>query len=395
MKRIYAFIPAVVLSLALVACSGNMNDADSNSESTSSVNSESQDVNEVISEDIDQEEINKEYIAPEESTDEDASMSPIEEDTSEVNRDIPILTIGETVSVDEKCEFYLDYVNITDDVMPPKPGSWYSHYEADDGKVYVDVCVAYKNLATRNIDADEVMTGKLIYSGKYEYKGFSMIERDSRSDFTYSNITSIAPLSTEYVHYLFSVPEEVQTSENAVDVILAIADGEYKILVKEGAIGTPASSDSDSVVQKTGGEIALDEIISTNNSEFFVDYANITSDVMPPKPGSWYSHYEADDGKVYVDFCVGYKNTSGKSVRADDVISANLIYADKYEYTGFSMIEQNSRSDFTYSNITSISPLNTEYVHYLFSVPEEVESSSDTVVISFKIDGNNYTYIVR
>ncbi|MDE6675221.1 MAG: hypothetical protein K2K19_10500, partial [Acetatifactor sp.] len=171
MKRIYAFIPAVVLSLALVACSGNMNDADSNSESAPSVNSEPQDANDVISEDINQEELSQEDITLEESTDEDASTSPIEEDTPEVNSALPILTIGETVSVDEKCEFYLDYVNITDDVMPPKPGSWYSHYEADDGKVYVDVCVAYKNLATRNIDADEVMTGKLIYSGKYEYKG--------------------------------------------------------------------------------------------------------------------------------------------------------------------------------------------------------------------------------
>ncbi len=59
------------------------------------------------------------------------------------------------------------------------------------------------------------------------------------------------------------------------------------------------------------------------------------------------------------------------------------------------MIEKDSRGDFTYSNITSISPLNTEYVHYLFSVPEEVESSSDTVVIIFRIDGNDYTYTVR
>lgn len=279
--------------------------------------------------------------------------------------------------------------------MPPQPGNWYSHYEADDGKVYVDVCVAYKNLATRNIDADEIMTGSLIYSGQYEYSGFSMIEEDSRSDFTYSNITSIAPLSTEYVHYLFSVPEEVQTSENAVDVIIEIADGEYRVVVKEGNTGTIASNGADSTTQKTGGKVILGETMSTKNSEFFIDYVNITSDVMPPHPGNWYSHYEADEGNVYVDFCVGYKNMSGKSVGADDVMSAKLKYADKYDYTGFSMIEEDSRSNFTYSNITNISPLSTEYVHYLFSVPEEVENSSDTIVISFRIDGNDYTYTIR
>ncbi len=59
------------------------------------------------------------------------------------------------------------------------------------------------------------------------------------------------------------------------------------------------------------------------------------------------------------------------------------------------MIEEDRRSDFTYSNITSISPLCTEYVHYLFEVPEEVETSTDPVEISFTVDGNTYTYKVR
>lgn len=380
MKKLLALIFAVALALSLVACGGDSTNG-TPSESITPVANESQNTS----------------VTPEESDDKDTSTSSPtpESSTPEVTKDVPVLSVGETISVDDKCEFYLDYVNITNDVMPPQPGNWYSHYEADDGKVYVDVCVAYKNLATRNIDADEVMTGTLIYSGQYEYSGFSMIEEDSRSDFTYSNITSIAPLSTEYIHYLFSVPEEVQTSEKAVDVIVVIAGEEYKVVVKEGATGGLTSSGTDSTTQKAGGEVALGTTISTKNSEFFVDYANITSDVMPPHPGSWYSHYEADDGKVYVDFCVGYKNTSSKSVGADDVISAKLKYADKYEYTGFSMIEEDSRSDFTYSNITNISPLNTEYVHYLFSVPEEVESSSDAIVISFRIDGNDYTYSVR
>ena len=383
MKKHLALILAAALTLSLVACGNNGTSEipSDNSEGVTPAISESQSTGDV---------------APEESDDTDTPTAPApESETPTVEKDIPVLPVGETISIDDKCEFYLDYVNITSDVMPPQPGSWYSHYEADDGKVYVDVCVAYKNLATRDIEADEVMTGTLIYSGQYEFSGFSMIEEDSRSDFTYSNITSIAPLSTEYVHYLFSVPEEVQTAENAVGVILAIAGEEYKVIVKEGAVGTVTQNGTGGTTQETSGEIALGETISTKNSEFFVDYANITSDVMPPQPGNWYSHYEADDGKVYVDFCIGYKNTSSKSVGADDVISAKLKYAGKYDYTGFSMIEEDNRGDFTYSNITNISPLSTEYVHYLFSVPEEVESSSDAIVISFRIDGNDYTYSVR
>ena len=51
--------------------------------------------------------------------------------------------------------------------------------------------------------------------------------------------------------------------------------------------------------------------------------------------------------------------------------SCTLLFASKYRYTGFSVIEEDNREDFTYSNITSISPLTTEYLHYLFEIPDE------------------------
>lgn len=304
----------------------------------------------------------------------------------------PVINIGEQYETD-RCEFSVDYIHITEDVIPPQADSWYSHYEADTGKVYVDLCIAYKNLNTSDVGADEVISGKLIYSGKYEYKGFSMIEEDNRSDFTYSNITNISPLSTEYVHYLFEVPEEVSTSGAEIVLKMNIGGTEYKIIVREG----DGSADQNTSVKpgKTSGEVSLKEVVVTKNCEFYVDYSDITNDVVPLQADSWYSHYEADSGKVYVDICFAYKNTTGKNVGADDVISAKLKYAGKYEYKGFSMIEEDSRSDFTYSNITNISPLSTEYVHYLFEVPEEVQSSSKAVVITFTVDGNTYTFQVK
>lgn len=304
----------------------------------------------------------------------------------------PVASIGELITTD-KCEFSIDYINITNDVMPPAPGNWYSHYEADDGKVYVDFCVAYKNMASGNIEADETVSGKLTYADKYEFTGFSMIEEDSRSDFTYSSITSIAPLTTEYVHYLFEVPEEVANSNLSIVLKMNIGGIDYKVIVRDN--GGESTEDAAPQTGKTSGEVEVGEIVVTKNAEFNIDYSNITNDVMPPHPGNWYSHYEADDGKVYVDICFAYKNTSGKSIGADDAISAKLKYADKYDYSGFSMIEEDSRGDFTYSSITSISPLTTEYIHYLFEVPEEVQTSSESIIITFSISGNTYTYAVR
>ena len=300
------------------------------------------------------------------------------------------------MQISDKCEFCVDYSEITDDVMPLSPANFYSHYEADAGKVYVNICIAYKNTDTRNIDADDTVSATMIYDGKYEYTGFSMIEEDNRSDFTYSNITSIAPLSTEYVHYLFSVPEEVETSGKSIEIELTIDGKDYTYVVVDGE-GAEASSEAEpeAAVSKTSGEVALKETVTTKKCEFCIDYSDITADVIPPAPDGAYSHYPADDGQLYVDICFAYKNLSDKAVGADDVISAKLTYDGKYEYTGSSMIEEDSRGDFTYSNITNIVPLSTEYVHYLFEVPEEVGNSDKSVVVNFTIDGNSYSYAVR
>jgi hypothetical protein len=114
--------------------------------------------------------------------------------------DVPFIKVGETVSIANSCDFKVDYTNIADKILPPSPGSWYSYYTAENGKTYVDVCVSYKNLDTRDIMADEAMSAILLFASKYKYSGFSIIEEDNRKDFTYSNITSISPLTKEYLH---------------------------------------------------------------------------------------------------------------------------------------------------------------------------------------------------
>ncbi|MBO5778458.1 MAG: hypothetical protein J6R82_02705 [Clostridia bacterium] len=135
--------------------------------------------------------------------------------------------------------------------------------------------------------------------------------------------------------------------------------------------------------------------ITTDRCEFALDFVNIEQKIVPPAPDDFYSYYEADHGKVYVDFCFAYKNTHTADVDADEIVDAKLIYDDKYEYTGFSIVEEDNRSDFTYANITSIAPLCTEYIHYLFEVPEEVKNGTQSIEITFTIHETTYTYTVR
>lgn len=368
MKKLIALLLAAVLCLSLAACgNGEGNENTDNSTDNS------------------QEQATGTEKASEESKQPTQATEAPQVDTT------PVISTDDRISTDT-CEFSIDFINITNDVLPPSPSSWYSHYEADNGKVYVDFCVAYKNMTSRDIGADETVSGTLIYADKYEYRGFSIIEEEDRSNFTYSNITSIAPLTTEYVHYLFEVPEEVETSGLSIVLKMRIGGADYKVIVREG---DGISDENAAPTGKTSGAVVVGEVVITKNAEFCIDYSDITNDVVPLHPGSWYSHYEADDGKVYVDVCFAYKNTSGKSVGADDVISAKLKYADKYEYSGFSIIEEDNRGNFTYSNISSIAPLCTEYIHFLFVVPEEIQNSSERIVITFSVSGNTYTYTVR
>lgn len=245
MKKTIALLLAVILCLSLAACGGNKTEAEDNQ---------------------------IQVQQPEES-----KLTENTEKEEATVDNTPVIAVGDS-AVTDKCEFTVDYVNISEDVVPPQPGEWYSHYEADAGKVYVDFCVAYKNTDTSNVSADETVSGKLIYGGKYEYTGFSMIEENNRSDFTYSNITSIVPLSTEYVHYLFAVPEEVETAGAEITLKMSIGGEEYKIVVREGDGKTENTTQQEG---KTSGEVALGEVIVTKNAEFNIDYSDITNDVVP------------------------------------------------------------------------------------------------------------------
>lgn len=304
------------------------------------------------------------------------------------------LAMNERITQEDKFEFFVEYVSIVNKVIPPHPGSYHSYYEAEDGKVFVDVCLSYKNLSTQEVVAGDVLSGTLIYADKYQYRGFSIIEEDNRSDFTYSNITNIPPLTTDYLHYLFEVPEEIQLGEGSLTSLININNKSYKISIRDGKTGQVSKLNANAII-KSSGVVKKGEIITIpDKSEFFIDYSDITNKVTPLFPSDYHSYYEAEEGKIYVDFCIGYKNWEPKGVEAGSVISAKLIYNGKYEYTGFSMIEEDNRSDFTYSNITEVSPLTTEYIHYLFEVPAEV-GDGGTVLIEFKIAGNEYSYSVK
>ena len=325
---------------------------------------------------------------------EEARKAEAEAQRSEAGKNAKPLSAGKTVST-ENYELTLESVNITGDVIPPKPAGFYQHYQADQGKKYADICFAFKNLAASAVGADEILNGELLYCGQYKYRGMSIIEEDNRGSFGYANITSIDPLATEYLHYLFEIPDSAAESEGSLAATIFVNESAYAVSVREGNPSYKEQPDSTAVLKDSGSIEAGAVIAIPNVCEFVVESANITDDVMPPKPADFYNHYEAADGKTYVDLCVAYKNWKDSDVGADDVISGKLFYAEKYEYIGDVTIEEKSRGSFGYANITSIAPLMTEYLHLLFEVPDEVAGSNEPLSVSLTVNGKDYSYKMR
>ncbi len=175
-----------------------------------------------------------------------------------------VITVGENVTIDDVCKFTFDYIDITDNVAPPKnPDD--SYYEAEDGKVYLDFCIAYNNMSSGSVDSDDVMSGKLIYDDKYEYNGFPIAEAENREYLT--SYESISPLTTEYVHYLFMIPEEIENSDAPIELRMQIGGENYKVMARDElaakeSAGNPNDASGSGIPLEQQNELTPEELDS-------------------------------------------------------------------------------------------------------------------------------------
>lgn len=143
------------------------------------------------------------------------------------------VVIGSTYVIPDLCEFAVSYAELKKEVRPPNPSSFHTYYPEKDGMTYLDVAVRVKNLRTTARHADEFGSATAIVGDGYEYDGFSTIEESDGGDFTYTSITSIDPLETAVLHFLFSIPNEV-AENTAVPIILEMTmlEQEYTLSVR-------------------------------------------------------------------------------------------------------------------------------------------------------------------
>ena len=143
------------------------------------------------------------------------------------------ISVGDTVKT-RNFEFTLRKVELSYDVNPENPATFYLHYPAPSGKVYIHVDADIKNTQKQDLEADEIYKVEANYNNGYKYNGSAIVGKDNRSSFTYANITSIAPLDTLDVHNLVECPEEVETDTNSsLYIVIKMSDGSsYKYVIR-------------------------------------------------------------------------------------------------------------------------------------------------------------------
>lgn len=155
----------------------------------------------------------------------------------------------------------------------------------------------------------------------------------------------------------------------------------------------PEATPEETPTSQQGTSISVGESIITEDVEITINKVELSYDVLPDNTSGFYTHYEADAGNVYIHLDLDVKNLGKQNLGCDDILSATADYNNGYTYSGFAAPEDSS-TGFTYANITSIKPLETLGVHYLFKCPQEVEESTNPLFITIEPESSNDSYIL-
>lgn len=191
--------------------------------------------------------------------------------------------------------------------------------------------------------------------------------------------------------------ENMQVKET-LDQLMAVQNATIEVVASPTIEITPTfKSKPTKTTEKKIRELNIDETVTiTDYCEFTLEQVEFSKKVMPFNASGYYNFYEAKDPETtFLHIVVRYKNLDNTDKLADSFGSMEAIYNEKYEYTSFSIIEKENRSDFAFSNITSIKPLSTGFIHYLANVPEEVESSGSPILIKLTVNGEVFQYQVQ
>lgn len=141
-------------------------------------------------------------------------------------------------------------------------------------------------------------------------------------------------------------------------------------------------------------EIQAGAVLTTETKQIVINGVELTYDVLPDDTSGFYTHYSAKQGKVYISVDLDVTNTAKQGLPCDEVLKITANYNGGYSYSGF-LIVDDANLGFTYANITTIDPLETQGMKYLIECPEEVEETQNPLFLTIQMEGQEFRYTVR
>lgn len=142
-------------------------------------------------------------------------------DSTKSNETIP-MQIGDTIT-GKDVEINIESAQFSQDVEPPIKNMYYTHYQVDNSdNTYLYIILNCKNISTIDLSASSVANVTTTYNKDYNYSSFSTIPDDTLG-FTYSNITSIKPLTSQKIYYLMEMPKSIaEETDTPIDINIKV-----------------------------------------------------------------------------------------------------------------------------------------------------------------------------
>lgn len=289
------------------------------------------------------------------------------------------IDVGGVTTIGQVAELQIVNAYATKDVMPPKPDSVYTHYEASAGNTYFVIVMDIKNIGGGAVSASSIISAALAV-GEVAYTPVVLVETEDGASLDSGSSTSIDALATARVYHLYSVPEGSDTS----NLTMTVLDGDV------GYVGTFSMSDFEAKIQtlSAGSVVTDDATISLT-----VDSVEFKNSLYPPRATGYYHYYEADSGKIYLIVKMTVKNLKGTDMKYDSIAGLSCVYNEKYNYSFFTVLEEDGGEDLNgYPSQYAIAPLDQGVVYYLAEVPAEVQNGP--VVVTLYIAGSYYKIVI-
>lgn len=287
------------------------------------------------------------------------------------------ISVDSVTEIGDMAEIKIANVFTTNDVMPPKPSSFYTHYEASSGCTYFVVVMDVKNLGSNSISADDIISVSLSIGGA-EYSAITVVETDDGASLDRGSSTYIDALETARVYQMYSVPSNTDLQNFSLTI-----DNGAEIYTSDFSL---SSFESKVKAVSIGETITDDDTISLT-----IDSIEFKNSLYPPRASGYYHYYEAANGKTYLIVKMTVTNLKGTDMKYDSIAGVSCVYKEKYNYSFFAVLEEDGGQDLNgYPSQYAISPLDKGVVYYLAEVPAQV--AEGPVEITFYIAGNYYSF---